>query len=107
MSSTPSDKGDDGEIRVGLEFATLDRRIYHDIHNVTVSVKDGTTQIDHVIISRFGIFVVETKNRSGLIYGRERDKNWLLVKSSGYPGFTLRPTGGTRNPIFRRGNRPC
>nr|WP_274377035.1 nuclease-related domain-containing protein [Collimonas fungivorans] len=23
---------------------------------------DGTTQIDHIIVSKFGIFVIETKN---------------------------------------------
>ena len=36
--------------------------IYHPIHNVTLPTSDGTTQIDHILISCFGIFVVETKN---------------------------------------------
>jgi hypothetical protein len=39
---------------------TLPKSIYHPIHNVTLTTVDGTTQIDHIFISRFGIFVVET-----------------------------------------------
>ena len=38
---------------------------YVDINNVTIRTRRGTTQIDHVIISRYGGFVVETKNMSG------------------------------------------
>ncbi len=36
----------------------------------------GTTQIDHIILSPFGIFVVECKNYSGWIFGEERQKTW-------------------------------
>lgn len=36
----------------------------------------GTTQIDHIIVSNFGIFCVETKAYSGWIFGRESDKYW-------------------------------
>ena len=47
------------------------------MHNVTLpSPGSGTTQIDHVIISRFGIFAVETKNYRGAIYGSEHDRTW-------------------------------
>ena len=35
------------------------------------------TQIDHVVISIYGIFVIETKNYKGWIYGNERTANWL------------------------------
>lgn len=37
---------------------------------------EGTTQIDHVIVSRYSVFVVETKNMSGWIFGTERDAQW-------------------------------
>lgn len=40
---------------------------------------DGTTQIDHVIVSRYGIFVLETKNYKGWIYGNEKDTQWTQV----------------------------
>ena len=29
----------------------------------------GTTQIDHILVSKYGIFVIETKNRKGWIFG--------------------------------------
>lgn len=37
---------------------------------------NGTTQIDHVIVSRFGIFVIETKNMDGWIFGDEKNPQW-------------------------------
>ncbi|WP_163009979.1 nuclease-related domain-containing protein, partial [Pseudomonas viridiflava] len=43
---------------------------------VTLDTADGTTQIDHVFISPFGIFVLETKNMSGWIFGREKQPQW-------------------------------
>ncbi len=45
---------------------------YSPIHNVTLPTADGTTQIDHIFVSRFGIVVVETKNMKGWIFGGER-----------------------------------
>lgn len=49
---------------------------YHPIHNVTLPTPDGTTQIDHIFVSRFGIFVVETKNMKGWIFGGEDQAQW-------------------------------
>ncbi|CCK80600.1 putative nuclease [Desulfobacula toluolica Tol2] len=46
------------------------------IKNVTLPTEDGTTQIDHIIVSKYGIFVVETKNMKGWIFGSERQKMW-------------------------------
>jgi hypothetical protein len=54
----------------------LDEKVYRSVHNVTLPEKDGSTQIDHVIVSPFGIFVVETKNYKGWIFGNERDAQW-------------------------------
>lgn len=73
-------KGWLGEIVVRLACRFLDRKIYHVAHNVTLPLPErGTTQIDHLIISRFGIFVVETKNFRGAIYGSEHDRTWTQV----------------------------
>ncbi|RZJ23042.1 MAG: NERD domain-containing protein [Acinetobacter sp.] len=38
--------------------------------------QSGTTQIDHILLSPFGIFVIETKNYTGWIFGGERQKMW-------------------------------
>ena len=43
---------------------------------MTLPTEDGTTQIDHIIVSKYGIFVVETKNMNGWIFGSERQKMW-------------------------------
>lgn len=54
----------------------LDGKEYHLIKNVTLPTEDSTTQIDHIIVSRFGLFVVETKNMKGWILGSENDRQW-------------------------------
>ncbi len=70
-------KGWQGEVVIRLACKFLDPKQYHVIHNVTLPAPDsGTTQIDHVIISRFGIFALETKNYGGAIYGSEDDRTW-------------------------------
>lgn len=47
------------------------------LDDVTLEVSDGdTTQVDHVVISPTGIFVVETKHYKGWIYGKESDQFW-------------------------------
>lgn len=57
-------------------FLLLDNKIYSRFHDVVVPTDNGTTQIDHIIVSRFGLFVVETKNYSGWIYGDEKQSQW-------------------------------
>jgi restriction system protein len=54
----------------------LDENIYHRIDNIIVPAHDGTTQIDHVLISVYGVFVIETKNLKGWIYGSANDRQW-------------------------------
>jgi hypothetical protein len=70
-------KGFIGEAMVNMAARLrLDKNDYHLIKNVTIPTEDGTTQIDHIIVSRYGIFVVETKNMKGWIFGNERQKTW-------------------------------
>ncbi|MEJ2001268.1 MAG: nuclease-related domain-containing protein, partial [Maritimibacter sp.] len=38
-----------------------------------------TTQIDHVVVSQFGIFVIETKNMKGWIFGGSDQARWTQV----------------------------
>jgi len=49
---------------------------YYLIKDVTLPTKDGTTQIDHIVVSRYGIFVIETKNMKGWIFGSTNQKTW-------------------------------
>ena len=69
-------KGVWGELLVSLSLKLLPKRRYHVFNNLTIEVLDGTSQIDHLVVSRFGVFVVETKFYSGKIYGRPGDKQW-------------------------------
>ena len=47
------------------------------INDVTIPTATGTTQIDHVLVCERGIFVIETKNYSGWIFGDEKQKTWV------------------------------
>ncbi|EWG97790.1 hypothetical protein Q427_34015 [Halomonas sp. BC04] len=49
---------------------------YQGVHDVTLPTPDGTTQIDHVLVSRYGIFVIETKHMMGWIFGSEKQPQW-------------------------------
>ena len=54
----------------------LDSAQYQSLNNVTLQTGHGTVQIDHVIVSRFGIFVIEAKNYQGWIFGSEQQAEW-------------------------------
>jgi len=74
---SPWFKGVAGEFIVNLSAKLLlDKKKYHLIKNVTLPTEDGSTQIDHIIVSEFGVFVVETKNMKGWIFGSPNQKTW-------------------------------
>ena len=52
---------------------------YHHFRNVILSTSRGTAEIDHLIVSRFGLFVIENKKRSGWIFGEASDPYWTAV----------------------------
>ena len=74
--SSPSYKGKVGEKKVIKKLNKLDPNIYTSFHNITLSTPDGSTQIDHVVIPQFGIFIIETKNLKGWIFGGTNQKTW-------------------------------
>ena len=60
-------------------IAQLPADSWHLLNNVTLQIADGTTQIDHVLVSRYGVFVIETKHYKGWIFGDEKSKQWTQV----------------------------
>lgn len=54
---------------------------YHPLNNITLPFGDGTTQIDHVLVSKYGIFVVESKHYSGRIFANPSSPTWTQVIS--------------------------
>nr|WP_272909930.1 NERD domain-containing protein [Vibrio floridensis] len=69
-------KGVFGEFLVNRLLSKLPEPDYTLIKDVTLPTNDGTTQVDHIVVSRYGIFVVETKNMKGWIFGSARQKQW-------------------------------
>lgn len=67
---------------LGEKFTTigmwlgLDKNIYQRFHDVIIPASNGTTQIDHLLISKYGIFVIETKNIKGWIFGSKDQSTW-------------------------------
>lgn len=52
---------------------------YHLLNHVTLRTKGGTTQVDHILVSRFGVFVIETKDYKGWILANADDRQWAQV----------------------------
>lgn len=70
-------KGVWGEFLVNFLLSKfLDKKQYQLIKNITLPTDDGTTQIDHIVVSQFGLFVIETKNMKGWIFGTAKQKQW-------------------------------
>ncbi|MCP9482019.1 NERD domain-containing protein [Shimia sp. CNT1-13L.2] len=77
---TPSGRGWVGEATVKRGLAwRLNPEEYHVLNDLTLPTDRGTTQIDHVVLSRFGIFVIETKNWAGWIFGGADQSEWTQV----------------------------
>lgn len=79
MSLSKMIKGWIGEtMGAAAHWAFLDKAIYHSLNNVTLQTSNGTTQIDHVIVSKYGIFVIEAKNIDGWIFGDAKSSQWTV-----------------------------
>ena len=85
MSIMSSFKGILGESVINIAtWLKLDKESYHRLNNITLPLANGgSTQIDHVIVSKYGIFVIETKNYKGWIYGSEKQKQWTQAFPNG------------------------
>ena len=91
---SPWFKGKFGEFMVNsVAKARLDKDVYHLIKNVTLPTEDGTTQIDHVIVSIYGVFVIETKNMKGWIFGNKDQRTWTQK--------IFKETHKFQNPLFQ------
>ena len=72
---SPEQIGTRGEHKVSCVLRNLPEN-YYVIDDLTIPTRNSTTQIDHVVVSVYGIFVIETKNYSGWIYGSNNTKKW-------------------------------
>ena len=69
-------KGKIGENKVSRILKRLPTSYYTVFDDILLPTIKGTTQIDHIVVSIYGIFVIETKNYSGWIYGGEHSEYW-------------------------------
>jgi len=75
----PKIKGIIGEKTISVFLSRLDPTKYKVINDLMLRTDGKTSQIDHVVISNYGIFVIETKNYKGWILGDERGQQWTQV----------------------------
>ncbi len=80
---TPKMRGKLGEIKVSMEIGKTIEGKQYVINNYIIEVDGKSSQIDHIVINSRGIFVVETKNYSGNIYGSDEQYEWTQVFNYG------------------------
>ena len=76
-SSSNRSKGVFGEKRVAKILSTLPPEEYKVINNVVIKNNNNIVQIDHIVVSIYGIFVIETKNYKGWISGSDNSEYWI------------------------------
>lgn len=105
----PTVKGALGELRI--KIALRDQKYV--INNLILADERGrTSQIDHVVINTNGLYVIETKNYSGKIYGKDNMLEWTQylgrtknkfynpVKQNATHIFKIMEITGSEIPIF-------
>lgn len=75
--SSPRFRGDIAETRVRRLLATgLERNLFTVFNDLELPTGGGTRKIDHVVVSKFGIFVIESQYVRGWISGTEVQDRW-------------------------------
>ncbi len=81
-------KGRRGEKVVAKVLNSLKKRDYILLNDLLLPTsRDHTSQIDHILVSTRGIFVIETKSLAGRISGSEFGQYWRQNFSSGSRSF--------------------
>ena len=62
-------RGSMGEYWVKKELEQLPKEEYIVFNDIMIEDDKGSHQIDHIVVSKFGIFVIEMKNYYGMIFG--------------------------------------
>lgn len=75
----PKIKGFLGEKAVSVILSRLGSQKYRVFNDVMLNINGKTSQIDHLVVSNYGLFVIETKNYKGWIVGDERSEYWTQV----------------------------
>lgn len=70
-----------GENFISRKLHKLDPSHYKILNDIMLPSRgnSSTTQIDHIVISNFGIFCIETKSYKGWIFGNANQEQWTQV----------------------------
>lgn len=76
---SPEEKGAEGEAFVSNIIGGTVFGEQYLINDIIITYNGKSSQIDHILINTNGIYVIETKNYAGYIYGSEEDMYWTQV----------------------------
>ncbi len=78
----PTRIGELGEHKINIQLDQLPPgcKYLSDLMVANKKSRTGYSQIDHVIVSPYAIFVIETKNYNGEIKGSKEDRNWTVSR---------------------------
>lgn len=79
---------------------------YYVWNDIVLQQNGYSVQIDHVVISQYGIFVIETKNYTGIIYGNETSDKWTK-NMFGYHYHFANPIKQNRSHVKALANLFC
>lgn len=80
---------------VSILASKLDSKKYFIFNNLIIPTKSGSScQIDHLVIARTGVFVIESKDYSGWIFGDPDCRNWTATYITGNKH-------SFQNPVFQ------
>lgn len=103
---SPSDKGASGERDIAKlihreSLLGINGKILQNVYLPTAN--GGTTEIDILFICRKGLFVIESKNFAGYIFGDNTIKNWTVSLYAGKTWFGQKMTKKYHfyNPIWQ------
>lgn len=72
---------------------SLDKRRFTQFHGLILPTGGGTEALDHVVVSRHGIFVIVSEHRPGALSGGESQEHWKQVRFGGVRRWP--------NPLYR------
>lgn len=71
-----------GEFTIASVLKSLPKQ-FHLLNDYLIQTKKGSTQLDHIMVCPYGIFVIETKNHKGMIFGDMNGQVWTQVVIKG------------------------
>lgn len=76
----PTRIGELGEHKINIQLDQLPKgcKYLSDLLVTNPKSRTGYSQIDHVVITPQGLFIIETKNYTGEIKGTRKDKSWTV-----------------------------